>query len=203
MNDETRANSTPVTDHFDTYLGEIKEGWRTPPRDGQSDSGFALAQFSLAPWEGWSILGTYGLSREVLRQGEDNELRQELLLCWQDEEIADSLLSHLNAVAQTVQQTGEVIGRGALLAIPPQPVLTSGDEDRPWAAWYVTMPFFLPESGILMDSIDPPIVFTWLFPVYADEAEFIELEGADAFDQLILDNRELCFEYPRPSLVEE
>lgn len=202
MSESTAPRQTsPVTEHFEEYLGEIKEGWRTPNREDETDNNFALAQFSLAPSEGWAVLGTYGLSREVLSQGEENELRQELLMCWPEDEISDATLSHLHAVAQTVQHTGEVIGRGALLAIPPQPELATGG-GKPWAAWYVTMPFFLPEGGILMDAIDPPIVFTWLFPVYADEAEYIELEGADAFDQLILNSRETCFLRPRPTLLE-
>lgn len=195
------SQSSPITDHFDTYLGEIVEGWRTPGENGGHGS-FSLAKFSLKPSPNWTVLGTYGLSRDVLTQGEGRSLRQELLIVWPEEEIGDSLLSHLNAVGQTVQQTGEMIGRGALLAIPQQPLLSSGG-DKPWVAWYVSMPLFLPEKGILLDTIEPPLVLTWLMPVYADEADYIESEGADAFDQLILANRETYFNYPRLSLIPE
>lgn len=191
-----------VLEHFDIYLGEIKSGWRTKDKNDQPSS-VSLAKFTLEPASNWMLLGTYGLSQYELVQGEDeSELRQELLLCWPEaEEVPVSLLSHLNAVAQTVEQTREVLMRGELLSIPEGQPLPSGGP-APWKAWYVTLPFFLPEQGIMLDAIDPPMVLTWLFPVYEDEAEFITLEGADAFDEVIIANRQTCFLQPRPSLLE-
>lgn len=190
------SSSSPITDHFDRYLGEIKDGWRP----NQGADGLAIAQFSLSPAPGWTIMGTYGLSRDILAQEEGQNLRQELLLCWPEEEIADSTLSHLNAVGQMVMQTGEALARGALLAIPAEPLLPSWGKE-PWAAWYITMPFFLPESGILLNTINPPLLFTWMMPVYAEEADFVVSEGPEEFDKLILANREACFERPRKSLL--
>ena len=193
------VTSSPLTDHFDLYLGEIKSGWRTKDDDGNPGS-FSLAQFTLNPAPEWMVLGTYGLSKDVLEQGDEDGLRQELLIAWPESEFSDNLLSHFNAVGQTVHQTGKVLGRGALLAIPQEPALPS-HAPQPFVAWYVTMPFFLPEEGIMLADIEPPMVFTWLFPVYEDEADFIAMEGPDAFDQLILANRQTCFLRPRPSLL--
>lgn len=194
------VTSSPLTDHFDLYLGEIKSGWRTKDTEGNAGT-FSLAQFTLKPAPEWMVLGTYGLSKDILEQGETEGLRQELLVVWPEAEFSDNLLSHFNAVGQTVHQTGAVLGRGSLLVIPPEPALRSGGK-APFVAWYVTMPFFLPEEGIMLTDIEPPMVFTWLFPIYEDEADFVATEGADAFDQLIIANRQTCFLRPRPSLLE-
>lgn len=189
-----------VTTHVETYLGKVQEGWK-PGGSNPTGGHIALVRWALEPeWE-WVTVGTFGLSRLPLEQASGAELRQELLVCWPEEEMGDSLLSHLYSVAQTMATTGEALGRGELLPIPAEPALASGHEDEPFVAWYAGVPYFLPREGVLCEAVEPPLLLTWLLPVYQDEAEFIMESGVEAFEEIMLANRESCFSWPRKPLV--
>lgn len=188
-----------IAAHSEKFLGEIQEGWK-PGGSNTEGGNISLVQWALKPEQGWVVLGSFGLSRLPLAQASGEELRQELLVCWPEEEMSDTLLSHIYAVAQTMAVTSESLGRGALLPIPDEPKLQSGG-DEAYVAWYAGVPYFLPEAGVLCEQVDPPLLMTWLLPVYLEEAEFITAQGVEAFEEKMIASRDLCFSWPRPSLV--
>lgn len=189
----------PITAHLNTYLGQVKEGWR-PGGSNPEGGEIALVRWSLEPQWQWTTIGTYGLSRLPLTQDSGAELRQELLICWPDEKMGDTLLAHLYAVAQTMAVTGETLGRGVLLPLPAEPVLESGGPE-PFAAWFANVPYFLPRDGVLLETVEPPLMLTWLIPVYQAEADFILQQGVEAFEDKLLASGEACFSWPRKPLV--
>lgn len=189
-----------VIAHMQRYLGTVSEGWQPGGSEGE-ETGIALVQWDERPDEDHVIVSTFGLSRLPLFQGEGAELRQEFLIVWPEEELTDSVLSHLYAAAQTMATTGEAFPRGGLLPLPQTPPLPSGT-DEPLVAWYATVPYFMPREGVLLEAVEPPLVLTWLLPVYENELQFITLSGAEAFEDLIVEAREKSFVWPRESLVE-
>ena len=189
----------PITAHVEKYLGKVQEGWK-PGGSNPEGGHIALVRWALEPEWQWVTVGTFGLSRLPLVQDSGAELRQELLVCWPGEEMGDSLLSHLYAVAQTMATTGETLGRGDLLPVPAEPALNSGG-DEPFAAWFASVPYFLPREGVLCETVEPPLMLTWLVPVYRAEADFILQSGVEAFEEKMIASREACFSWPRKSLV--
>jgi hypothetical protein len=187
-----------IVEHIQSYLGKVQEGWK-PGGSNPEGGNISLVRYSLEPEQGWVVLGSFGLSRLPLAQENNGELRQEILVCWPEEEMTDSLLSHIYSIAQTVAVTGASLGRGALLPIPSEPSLQSG-RDEPYVAWYTGVPYFLPSTGVLCEAVEPPMLLTWLMPVYENEAEFIAAKGVEAFEDKMLESREACFSWPRPSL---
>lgn len=187
-----------IIDHIKTYLGAAQEGWK-PGGSNPEGGHISLVRYSLEPEYGWVVLGTFGLSRLPLTQSNDAELRQEVLICWPEDEMTDSLLSHIYSIAQTIAVTGTSLGRGELLPIPKHPPLYSG-RDEPFVAWYASVPYFLPSEGVLCEAVEPPMLLTWLMPVYENEAEFIVANGVEAFEEKILESREACFNWPRVPL---
>jgi hypothetical protein len=198
---DTRAQPAEaiVIQHIESYLGKVEEGWK-PGGSNPEGGHISLVRYALRPDEEWVVLGSFGLSRLPLSQPTGHELRQEVLAVWPEEEMTDSLLSHLYSVSQTIAVTGESLGRGALLPIPDAPALASGGQE-PYVAWYACVPYFLPQSGVLCEAVDPPLLLTWLIPVYENEAEFITAEGVEAFEDKVLASREALFSWPRPPLV--
>lgn len=198
--EDTRNESAEavVIRHIETFLGKVEEGWK-PGGSNPEGGHISLARYGLQPEHDWVVLGSFGLSRLPLAQQNGAELRQELLVCWPGEEMSDSLLSHIYSMAQTMAVTGESLGRGALVPIPDEPALASG-RDEPYVAWYATVPYFLPQAGVLCEAVEPPLLLTWMLPVYENEAEFVAANGAEAFEDVLLASRETLFSWPRPSL---
>ncbi|MCH2546423.1 MAG: suppressor of fused domain protein [Alphaproteobacteria bacterium] len=195
----TQPAEAVIIGHIESYLGKVQEGWK-PGGSNPEGGNITLVRYALEPNEDWVVLGSFGLSRLPLLQPTGKELRQEILVCWPEEEMTDSLLSHVYSVAQTIAVTGEALGRGALLPLPSEPALNSGS-DEPYVAWCAGVPYFLPQSGVLCEQVDPPMLLTWLMPVYENEAEFITAQGIEAFEDLVLASRELMFSWPRKALV--
>lgn len=198
---DTRNESAEavVIRHIETFLGKVEEGWK-PGGSNPEGGNISLVRYGLSPEHEWSVLGSFGLSRLPLMQQNGAELRQEVLACWPDEEMSDSLLSHIYSLAQTMAVTGESLGRGALVPIPDEPALRS-DTEEPYVAWYATVPYFLPQAGVLCEAVEPPLMLTWILPVYENEAEFITANGPEAFEDLMLASREKLFSWPRASLL--
>lgn len=195
----TQPAEAVVVQHIESYLGKIEEGWK--PGGSNAEGGhITLARYALRPDEDYVVLGSFGLSRLPLMQPTGNELRQEVLVVWPEEEMTDSLLSHIYSVAQTVAVTGESLGRGAILPIPDVPALSSGG-DEPFVAWVACVPYFLPQTGVLCEAVDPPLLLTWLIPVYENEVEFITAAGVEEFEDKVLASREDLFSWPRPPMV--
>lgn len=194
------GDAPPIITHVEQYLGPVIDGWKTTG-DGESLA-FPLARFNPMPQEGWSVLATLGLSAFSFAQPSGKELRQELLLCWPDAAMEDSVPSHLYGVGKAMMAGGEAVGLGALLPLPKEPILPSGHAE-PWVAWFVTAPFFLPEAATICRGTEPPTVLTWLVPVYAKEAEMIDAQGPEAFEAKLLQQRAGLFHWPRQSLADE
>lgn len=196
---DNKPSVSPIIAHMEHYLGPISDGWDTTAQGAQL--AFPLARFASTPKADWCVLSTLGLSAYPLKQANMDALRQELLTCWPEEVLDDAVPSHLYALADQLYTNGEALGRGALLPLPQEPLLPSGS-DRPWAAWYVTLPFFIPEQAILSRDTNPPTLLAWLMPVYEEEADFIFQEGAAAFEERMMDKGLELFEWPRQSLAD-
>lgn len=185
--------------HLLTYLGQPQEEWR-PGGSNAEGGNITLVRYELQPEFDWAVLGSFGLSGLPLAQAGDQEIRQEILVCWPEEEMTDSLIAHVYSVAQMMAVTGDSLGRGAILPIPDEPLLDSGS-DEPYVAWFASAPYFLPEAGALCEEVDPPLLIVWLLPLYQSEADFAVMAGPEAFEQRILSARDACFSWPRPALA--
>lgn len=193
-----KPESAPIVTHMEHYLGPVTDGWKTT---GEGEVlAFPLARFAPTPQAGWSVMATLGLSALSLTQPSGRGVRQELLVCWPDEAMDDAVPSHLYAMGKTVLATGEAISLGSVLPLPSEPELPSGHAQT-WFAWYLTLPFFLPESAAICSTTEPATVLCWLVPIYEDEARFIDEHGGEAFEQMLLLDRAQCFQWPRHSFI--
>lgn len=188
-----------IAAHIDRYLGGIREEWQADEDAGLS-AAVALARYAVSLAEGWSVVGTIGLSQFPLTQADGSALRQELLTCWPQASISDALLAQLYTAAQILLASGEALGHGVLLPLLPGTLLPSGGLET-FCAWYVSVPLFLPEAAVLLRETEPPLVFAWLVPVYEDEANFIAEHGAEWFEEILFASRPGFFSRPRASLL--
>lgn len=169
-----------LIEHMEAHLGRITCGW-SHDADGQKLP-FQVVELEGNPIPGTRALSTLGLSNTSLGVGDtERRLRQELLLMFKEALGRRTLPGVLQQVGlealrhDRAYSVGQVIGpRGELLA------------GSHLEALYVTVPAYLPNQFHVFRPLNgDPIVFGWLIPITAGEAEFIREHGWEAFENEI------------------
>lgn len=191
-------DAKPVTEHLNTHLGKIEEAWAIT--EDPAASPFWLVRYERVPEYDWVIVGTYGLSRLPLYQENGLPIRQELLACCPKDQVSMELLSHLEGLASAMVENEEALGLGETIFMT-DPIVPNGTDEK-WAAWFITIPFFVADHGyICEEGLDAPLVLTWAVPVYESEMLFIAEKGNDAFNNVLLAKHDELFSFPRPKLA--
>jgi hypothetical protein len=166
-----------LLEHLEAHLGEIAGSWDVDP-DG-NDLPFHIVHYAgKAPPE-TEIFSTLGLSDYELGEHGD---RIELLM------IAPERL--------TPGTIPPILLHAGSLPIDADAVPVLGDTFRaveelaevsPMDALYVGRPLYQPAEFNPFEGDDGRVVFWWLIPIYDVEAEFVDEEGWEAFEQLMWD----------------
>lgn len=185
----------PLIKHCEKHLGPIVGGWSRDAAGMRMP--FQVALFERSPLPGARVLCTLGLSNVPLRVGDGTRvLRQELVAMFRQTDGPRNLPGIL-------QQLGtEALERGAAFAlgdvIGPRGPLHAG---ATVSAFYTALPVYLPNSFHVCRSTPAPVVFAWMVPISAAEAEFARMRGRDAFESALeLANPELL-DTSRASIV--
>lgn len=163
--------------HLEAHLGAISGGWS---QDSQGQKlPFQVVLFESGPIPGTRTLTTLGLSDARLSIGEAGKrVRQELVMLVRD----DLGYRNLPFVLQQVALEALAKDRGYLRGevIGPRGELIQGSALE---ALYVAVPVYFPdEFHVFRPAVGEPIVFAWLVPVTAQEAQFIRERGWAEFE---------------------
>lgn len=184
--------------HIEAHLGVIQGGWN---KDVEGND----VSFQVVRCDGETIgrpetaFITLGLSNFPLKSRSGKMIRHELmyLTCgdytgWEIHNIA-SVLQDLGRAALREQRPylrGEVIRTGGLLS-------QSGMKDL-----CVSNPLIHDESFDVYELEDGvSIIIAWVFPVYPNEADYIQTRGWSAFQDLLIQNEPDVMNASRPPLL--
>ncbi len=164
-----------LVDHLEEHLGEMVGGWQNDP-DG-NELAFQIVHYEGKAPAGSEIFSTLGLSDYELA---DVGARIEFVM-----------IAPLGLTAGTIPP---ILLRAGMLPIDADDVAQLGDtfldieplrEVSPMDCLYVGRPLYQRPDFNPFDNGDVQVLFLWLIPVYAEEAEFIETEGWEAFERLM------------------
>ncbi|BES71435.1 hypothetical protein RE428_24530 [Marinobacter nanhaiticus D15-8W] len=165
-----------IIEHAEKHLGAIRQGWK----DNESDLGLQVVSFLDCPCETVSTFITLGMSGEALKINETKKVRQELVLSVYSMEIPNLIVSCLMSVCEAIIARGKAALRGEVLP------LTDELADRlGFDAVYCTMPVFFDDEFCTYEESSPSTVMVWILPIFESEANYIDANGWESFEDLL------------------
>lgn len=168
-----------LIEHIEKYLGTITGGESVIIEEYGK---IILLQFENQPFEDIITHMTLGFSNHNLHINEQKEVRMEVIIsvCKEQNNITlDDLLIH---ISNKMLINHKAILRGQVIPIPSTISLGS------FSSLYVSIPVFHDDDFASLKDVEPNIVFAWLFPIYENEAEFIQREGWNRFEDFLQEN---------------
>jgi hypothetical protein len=164
-----------LVEHLEAHLGDIAGEWTADP-DG-NDLPFRIVHYAGAGPQATEVFSTLGLSDYEL--GELGA-RVELLMIAPARLTAGTVPPILLHAGSLPLDAGEAPDLGDIYTAVDELA-----EVSPMDALYVGRPLYQPAGFNPFDNGGQRVVFWWLIPVYDVEAEFVEDEGWEAFEQLM------------------
>lgn len=149
-----------------------------------------------APLAGVFSYVTLGVSNHRLALGEDREVRQEFLLCANSETDVEEAAWFLLRFSDMVLQRHKAIPYGEVIG-PGKPLFAGTALN----AVYATHPTLYPEGLHIYDGMDPPVVVTWLVPIYGSEVDFITAQRPEPFERLLAERSNRFWDMNRKPVV--
>lgn len=171
-----------IAEHLEKHLGPMHGGTKVRLAKGRRAPEIFIASFPDRPVNRAITYSTLGLSEYELEQEDGGNLRQELLFSCRLPRDRDEPVSLLMAVAADVISAGRALPRGHVVG-PAGPLI----EDSRLEALYCAAPVYFDDDFHVFRELHPPVVFVLLIPITAAEAEFVEREGWEAFEDLLVE----------------
>lgn len=175
---EDRKMEPLLVRHLEAHLGTILHGWSL---DADGDTvPFQVVELSDGKEPSVHTYSTLGLSNHPLQSRVSNkEIRCELVMVARNG--SDAIPGVLQQVGRGLIQEGHALLRGDVIG--PRNPLISGSS---MSALYASIPVYFPNSFATCDSAQGPIVFIWLIPIAQKEASYIQENGWNAFEKLLV-----------------
>lgn len=181
--------------HFERVLGPVHTGWSHGP-DGE-EMPFQIVRFAGGSDADSAGYVTLGLSRHSLQSPvSDRLIRHELLMLAPDAVAPDLVVSLLLQIGTMSLRSGRALVRGNVIG-PAGPVVPESD----LTALYVTMPVYFPDEFATYSGADGDVVVAWLVPISTREADFVSLQGWNAFEDHLVDQDPDLVDFLRSSIV--
>ena len=159
-----------LVQHLESYLGEIARGW--------GDAGeIQVVQFPDQPQPGVVTYTTLGLSSTPLPMNQGRTVRQELLVSVDSSFESKRLASFLATFAEYVRAQNRALLRGDVVG-PSEPLIPGVGA----SAVYASIPVFFDDAFATYRGSSPPTVLVWLIPLPLEDAEFVKMQGWEAFE---------------------
>jgi hypothetical protein len=165
-----------ITEHLEKYLGHISHGWK---ETGNAD-GVQIACFKNSPEITVDTFSTIGLSRYELTISDKKDVRQELIFPVSGKYSFETISSCLLFICDLILEDHTAILRGQVIKFPKE-----GAKKLGFDAIYCAIPVFMEDSFATFSDSNPPTVIVWLMPIYKDEADFIESNGWEKFEDVL------------------
>lgn len=168
-----------IIKHIEKYLGNITGGESVTIEEYGK---IILIQFENQPFAEIITHMTLGLSNHNLRLNDPKEVRIELMISICKEQNSPTLNDLLIYVSNKMLGNHKAILRGQVIHLPDN--VSLGD----FSSLYVSTPVFFEDDFASLKDVEPNIVFAWLFPIYENEADFINREGWNKFEDFLQEN---------------
>lgn len=163
-------------EHVEKYLGKISLGWK----DKSVTDGLQVVSFSHSPFEAVDTFMTIGLSHHELTVSDKKKVRQELVFSTSDTELSNLIVSCLFFICESILKDHSALLRGQVVRLPKEAAEKLGFE-----AVYCAIPVFLDDDLATFNGSQPPTVIVWVIPIYKSEADFIDVNGWDKFEDVL------------------
>jgi hypothetical protein len=174
-----------VRAHLEAHLGPIEREWNN---DLQGSHGIRVARFARAanfdaPTYSTLGLGDHGLHNPLSGQPIRHELV--MLLRASAEMLDASIPGLLDEVATKAVEAHHAYLRGQVIDLRKQFLAGSQME-----ALYVAIPIYFPKSFARCDTPQGwPVIFAWLTPIHAPEADYIARNGWSRFEDKLIETQ--------------
>lgn len=179
-------------EHVEKFLGKISLGWK----DKSVADGFQVVSFRHSPFEGVDTFMTIGLSHHELTVSDKKKVRQELIFPTSGIDLSDLIVSCLLFICELILKNHNALLRGQVIRLPKE-----GAEKLGFDAVYCAIPVFLDDDFAIFNGSQPPTVIVWVMPIYKSEADFIDENGWDKFEDVLEEKGSDLFSLRRTSVI--
>jgi hypothetical protein len=180
-----------IIEHMEKYLGKIGTGWRD-----NNGSDMQIVSFNDTPYESICTFTSLGMSKNILEISETKTVRQELLFSVYSMNVSNMIVSFLLSVCEAILNRKKAVLRGEVI-----PLHNSLSKRFGFDAVYCTIPVLFDDQFCTYDASAPPTVIVWIFPIYQAEADYIERNGWESFEDLLEEKNPDLFSLKRGSLI--
>ena len=171
-----KSPAMTILEHAERHLGTIQQGWK----DNDSDLDLQIASFKDSPSETVSTFISLGMSKEVLELNEAKSVRQELVFSVYSMAISSMVVSCLISLCEAILSKGKAVLRGEVIPLSAELAERTG-----FTAAYCTIPVFFDDDFSTYNESSPPTVMVWVLPIYKSEANYIDANGWEHFEDLL------------------
>ncbi len=183
----------PLIQHFENHLGLIARGSRY-----KSDKAplVQIIVFENQPVPEAITFSTLGLSKHLLLYRPGEYTRQELITCTYKGANASRLEAITLVLAEDVLEHHYAAVRGTVNS-PSGPICPGSSLE----AFYFATPIAYPEGFDVFKESEPPTYLYWAIPVTVAEAQFVRVNGGNAFEDMLLNLEPDLLDLNRASIV--
>lgn len=168
-----------LINHIEKYLGKITSGESITTEEFGK---LQFLKFENQPFENIVTYSTLGLSNHILNIKDGKDVRMELIASVNDTEEGSAINDLLHYIAHKMLINHKAILRGQVIPIPNNILRNS------FESVYVSIPVFFEEEFASLKGTDPDVIFAWVFPLFRNEADFIQKEGWNKFEDYLQEN---------------
>lgn len=180
-----------IVEHMENYLGKIAAGWRD-----NDESEIQIVSFNDAPDESVSTFTSLGMSKKILKISETKTVRQELLFSVYSMNVSNMIVSFLLSICEAILNRKKAVLRGEVI-----PLHNSLSKRVGFDAVYCTIPVLFDDKFCTYEASSPSTVIVWILPIYQAEADYIEMNGWESFEDLLEEKNPDLFSLKRDPII--
>lgn len=191
-----KKDRVELFDHYCSHLGKVKKNWnlKDVPKEELRILGFSSAA-AIADAQ----ICTFGLSDHPLKTvANDKSYRVEYMISTGAATDVGKIASLLLAISEHTIKRGVFPGVHNVLG-GNGPVLYGGNPV--FEHFYLTRPIDLARDFAICLSVEPPIEIVQLVPISTKERKFIESNGWESFEKLLLEEHKNLLLFDGRSVV--
>jgi hypothetical protein len=182
-------------EHLEYYLGKVNQTFE--PIGLVDKRPFQVLSFRGTPVPEATTIATAGLSGHILEQPRGPKIRQEFVACTYHKNANEEFAGIIDHVGRQILLEHKALLRGEVLG-PAGPIVPGSTLE----ALLCASPWYWEDDGFSRYSgLTPAVLIVWLVPISCDEANFIQNNGIDVFEDLIAKREPDLFDLGRLSIV--
>lgn len=185
-------------EHLEKHCGEIKGSLEL---EDMMQENIQFLKFENAPTDNTYTATSLGLLWNSLQFEDGRIAHQEVMMSVKQPEAEEDVIELLWRLTTHALETGQAFELGEFYSMPETVFGQYG-----FAGVYVTAPFYFDESFFIHHgdaSFDEPehVLPVWFVPIFESEADYLEQQGMDAFDEIMDATEDELLDLARQPLI--